>query len=236
MKEELSPLITGFVLKRALPCVHISRCLFHQCVCDWVNEWKMILKSTFWTLCNCGYGVLLCRTTNHTGVLDIGGGGSRVLFPRNKLWGFRSLDILVYSRIAFSAVSKPFPNWYQNNPDSISTLRVTGLEDGNLNRMDSRSLGNLYCQTLSYSMKGRPCLDCIVILLQRGNAVTRWRNWRHNSVRASIFLCPSPLCCSVNGQWDDGACGALFSQDRYALMHQQLQVLLKMSAYVQAYI
>lgn len=85
-------------------------------------------------------------------------------------------------------------------------------------------------------LKGWLCIDCISILQQRGNTVTRWRNWRHNSVRASIFLCPSPLCCSVNGQWDESASGAPFSEDRYALMHQQLQVLLKMSAYTHAYI
>lgn len=102
--------------------------------------------------------------------------------------------------------------------------------------MTSRSLGNLYCQTLSQALKGWLCIDCISIQQQRGNTVTRWRNWRHNSVRASIYFCPSPLCCSVNGQWDDGACGALFSEDRYALMHQQLQVLLKMSAYAHTYI
>lgn len=51
-----------------------------------------------------------------------------------------------------------------------------------------------------------------------------------------LSFCPSPLCCSVNGQWDDGACGALSSEDRYALMHQQLQALLKMSAHAHAYI
>lgn len=50
-----------------------------------------------------------------------------------------------------------------------------------------------------------------------------------NLVRASILLCPFPLCCLVNGQWDDGACGALFTEDRYALMHRRFQEVLKMS-------
>lgn len=64
----------------------------------------------------------------------------------------------------------------------------------------------------------------------------RKKNWENNSVRASIFSCPSPLCCSVNGQWDNSACGALFTEDRYALTHQQLQELLKMSAYAHMHI
>lgn len=50
-----------------------------------------------------------------------------------------------------------------------------------------------------------------------------------------LFFCPSPLCCSVNGRWDDGASDALSSEDRYGLMHQQLWVLLKMSAYAHMY-
>lgn len=64
----------------------------------------------------------------------------------------------------------------------------------------------------------------------------RKKNWENNSVRASIFSCPPPLCCSVNGQWDNSACGALFTEDRYALTHQQLQELLKMSAYAHMHI
>lgn len=101
--------------------------------------------------------------------------------------------------------------------------------------MDSRQW-EILCQTVWHTLKGWLCIHCLSVLLQRGITVTRCRNWTHSSVRASIYFCPSPLCCSVNGQWDDGACGALFWEDRYALMHQQLQVLLKMSAYAHTYI
>lgn len=58
---------------------------------------------------------------------------------------------------------------------------------------------------------------------------------RTSQMQSDLFL-SFPLCCSVNSQWDDGACGALFSEDRYALMHQRLQVLLKMSAYAHTHI
>lgn len=44
-------------------------------------------------------------------------------------------------------------------------------------------------------------------------------------------LCPSPLCCSVNGRWDGISYSVLFVDDRYGLMHQQLRVLFKMSSY-----
>lgn len=43
------------------------------------------------------------------------------------------------------------------------------------------------------------------------------------------------LCCRGNGRWDDSTCGALFTEDRHALMHQQLQELLNMSACVRSY-
>lgn len=44
-------------------------------------------------------------------------------------------------------------------------------------------------------------------------------------------LCPSPLCCSVNGRWDGISYSVLFVDDSYGLMHQQLRVLFKMSSY-----
>lgn len=44
-------------------------------------------------------------------------------------------------------------------------------------------------------------------------------------------LCPSPLCCSVNGRWDGISYGVLSVDDRYGLMHRQLQVLFRMSNY-----
>lgn len=73
-------------------------------------------------------------------------------------------------------------------------------------------------------------------LTQTERALTRRKSWRHNSVPASISLRPAPLCCSVNGRWDGRACGALFSEDRYALMHRRLRVLLKMSECAPTYI
>lgn len=53
--------------------------------------------------------------------------------------------------------------------------------------------------------------------------------------REDVLLRRCPLCCSVNGQWDNISNSVLFSDDRYGLMLQQLQVLFRMSNYTNAY-